>query len=205
MWLYDSRTKSGPETQVETQVEGDGALVEALRDQVTYLREQLDIRTVELREHRRLLAGLVERVPELEAPVEPPAPSQSREEAAQEPEGAAPKAPPGLKVRRLRTAHRDPSGEGGSAELRRSLRTRTSVNRARRKAEAATTPRPCKELTVSACYCCSGASPSCCRNPRLSYCSHSSTILLSSMRWMVMALSSTCLPVRGPSSSISPW
>ena len=69
----------------------DRALVEALRDQVTYLREQLDIRTVEPREHRRLLAGLIERVPELGAPVEPPGPSQSREEAVQEPEGAAPK------------------------------------------------------------------------------------------------------------------
>ena len=66
-------------------------LVEALRDQVIYLKEQLDIRTEELSEHRRLLAGLIEGVTELEAPDEPPAaPSQSGEEAAQEPEKAAP-------------------------------------------------------------------------------------------------------------------
>jgi hypothetical protein len=34
---------------------------------VTHLKEELDIRTEELREHRRLLARLIERVPELEA------------------------------------------------------------------------------------------------------------------------------------------
>ncbi len=84
-------------------------LVEALRDQVIYLKEQLDIRTEELSEHRRLLAGLIERVTELEAPDEPlAAPSQSGEEAAQEPEEAAPNLVPGLTVRRLRTAHGGP-------------------------------------------------------------------------------------------------
>jgi hypothetical protein len=85
-------------------------LVEALRDQVIYLKEQLYIRTEELSEHRRLLAGLIEGVTELEAPDEPlAAPSQSGEEAAQEPEKAAPNSsPPGLTVRRLRTAHRGP-------------------------------------------------------------------------------------------------
>jgi hypothetical protein len=85
-------------------------LVEALRDQVIYLKEQLYIRTEELSEHRRLLAGLIEGVTELEAPDEPlAAPSQSGEEAAQEPEKAAPNLVfPGLTVRRLRTAHRGP-------------------------------------------------------------------------------------------------
>jgi len=51
------------------QAEAEGSeLVEELRRQNEYLRGQLDIRTEELREHRRLLAGLIERVPELEAP-----------------------------------------------------------------------------------------------------------------------------------------
>ncbi|PLS86805.1 MAG: hypothetical protein CYG60_05295 [Actinobacteria bacterium] len=45
----------------------DADLVEELRDRVRYLERQLDVRTEELREHRRLLAGLIERVPELEA------------------------------------------------------------------------------------------------------------------------------------------
>ena len=67
VWLDDGRTEAGREDQGE----GDEALVEVLQDQVAYLREQLDIRTEELREHRRLLAGLIERVPELEAPREP--------------------------------------------------------------------------------------------------------------------------------------
>ncbi len=41
---------------------------QSLEDQVEYLRLQLERRDEELREHRRLLAGLIERVPELEAP-----------------------------------------------------------------------------------------------------------------------------------------
>jgi len=45
VWLDESRTEAGREAQVEE----DGALVEALRDQVKYLKEQLDIRTEELR------------------------------------------------------------------------------------------------------------------------------------------------------------
>ncbi len=63
VWLDDGRTKGGREAQGEA-----GELVEELRRQNEYLRSQLDIRTEELREHRRLLAGLIERVPELEAP-----------------------------------------------------------------------------------------------------------------------------------------
>jgi hypothetical protein len=77
-------TEAGGEAQVDS-----GALVESLQDQVMYLKEQLDIRTEELREHRRLLAGLIERVPELEAPADTPAFTQSREEAAQEPAESA--------------------------------------------------------------------------------------------------------------------
>ncbi len=65
----------------QAEVEGS-ELVEELRRQNEYLREQLDIRTEELREHRRLLAGLIERVPELEAPQE------GRQEAAGGPERA---------------------------------------------------------------------------------------------------------------------
>jgi hypothetical protein len=49
---------------------------------VTYLKEQLDIRTEELREHRRLLAGLIERVPELEVPAGESASSQGHKDGA---------------------------------------------------------------------------------------------------------------------------
>jgi len=67
-----------------------GALVEVLTEQVAYLKAQLDIRTEELREHRRLLAGLIERVPELEAPAETPTSSQPSEEPAQDAANGSP-------------------------------------------------------------------------------------------------------------------
>jgi hypothetical protein len=47
------------------------ALVEALRDQVSLLTRQLDEANERDRENRRIIAGLVQRVPELEAPPEP--------------------------------------------------------------------------------------------------------------------------------------
>ena len=50
-----------------------------------------------------------------------------------------------------------------------------------------------------------GKRPSCFSMLRVSKISHSSTILPSSKRWMVMPLSSICLPVGGPNSSVSPW
>src|SRR5215212_5431758 len=57
----------------------------SLEDQVEYLRRQLERRDEELREHRRLLAGLIERVPELEAatPQEPSEAVETVEEAPQ--------------------------------------------------------------------------------------------------------------------------
>jgi hypothetical protein len=59
----------------------------SLEDQVEYLRRQLDRRDEELREHRRLLAGLIERVPELEAA----APSEPPETVEEAPEGTEPR------------------------------------------------------------------------------------------------------------------
>ena len=46
-------------------------LVEVLHEQVAYLREQLDQEREANRENRRIIAGLVQRVPELEAQPEP--------------------------------------------------------------------------------------------------------------------------------------
>ena len=98
-------TKTGREAQVEA----DGVAVEILRDQVTYLKEQLDIRTEELREHRRLLAGLIERVPELEAPAGEPASSQTHEDAA----GVTPR-----KGERVSTTPVDREHQNGSEGVR---------------------------------------------------------------------------------------
>ena len=54
-------------------------MIEVLREQVEYLRGQLDRRDEELREHRRLLAGFIERIPELEAPSSSPNATESPE------------------------------------------------------------------------------------------------------------------------------
>lgn len=53
----------------ESEVEGaEARLVEVLRAQVEDLRGRLDRETEANRENRRIIAGLIERVPELEAP-----------------------------------------------------------------------------------------------------------------------------------------
>src|SRR5215210_492592 len=62
----------------------------SLEDQVEYLRRQLERRDEELREHRRLLAGLIERVPELEAAA-PQEPSEAPETVEEAPEKAEPR------------------------------------------------------------------------------------------------------------------
>jgi len=90
VWLDDDGTEAGREAQVE-----GGALVEVLREQAEYLREQL----AEEREARRradtiiaqltqATAALASRVPELEAPQEQPGASEAVEE---EPERAEPR------------------------------------------------------------------------------------------------------------------
>ncbi len=43
-------------------------LVDELRDRVRRLEQDLDTRTEELREHRRIIAALTQRIPQLEAP-----------------------------------------------------------------------------------------------------------------------------------------
>jgi hypothetical protein len=87
VWLDHGGTEAGREAQVD-----GGALVEVLREQAEYLREQL----AEEREARRRAdtiiaqltqanAALVARVPELEAPQEQPGAPETAEE---EPESA---------------------------------------------------------------------------------------------------------------------
>ena len=57
------------------------ALVEVLREQVDYLREQLDQEREANHENRRIIAGLVQRVPELDAA---PQPRESSETLSEE-------------------------------------------------------------------------------------------------------------------------
>ena len=78
VWLDDGGTEAGREAQGDSE-----GLVESLRDQVGYLRSQLDIRTEELREHRRIIAALTQRIPEIEAPTEPTGPAEGHSDPAQ--------------------------------------------------------------------------------------------------------------------------
>ena len=83
VWVDDGRTEGGREAQVD-----GGPLVEILADQVAYLRSQLDQEREANRENRRIIAGLTQRIPEIEAPTapaQPPTPAESREEPAEEP------------------------------------------------------------------------------------------------------------------------
>jgi hypothetical protein len=89
VWLDDGGTEAGREAQVDRE-----ALIESLQDQVAYLRSQLDIRTDELREHRRIIAALTQRIPEIEAPREQEAPQErpgAPETPSEGPERAEPR------------------------------------------------------------------------------------------------------------------
>ena len=83
VWLDDGGTEAGREAQVDRE-----ALVEVLSEQVAYLKVQLDVRTEELKEHRRIIAALTQRIPELEAPHEPPGGPQG---VVEEPERVEPR------------------------------------------------------------------------------------------------------------------
>ena len=62
VWLDESGTRAGQDASDE----GRGELVEMLTDQVRYLRSQLDQERQAHAEARRIIGGLVQRVPELE-------------------------------------------------------------------------------------------------------------------------------------------
>lgn len=71
VWVEPDQDGDGSGDKSDAKVEGYAELVEDLRDQVGYLRGQLATRDEELRRKDHLLAALVQRVPELEAPREP--------------------------------------------------------------------------------------------------------------------------------------
>src|SRR5829696_1258600 len=62
-------------------VEAKDAHIAALEERIGSLEKQLDVRAEELRRKDHIIAGLVERVPELEAPQEPREPPQTVVEA----------------------------------------------------------------------------------------------------------------------------
>jgi hypothetical protein len=77
----------------ESQVDHD-PMVEELRDRVRFMERQLEAERDAHREARRIIAGLVQRIPELEAPAHPEA-SERSETTAHAPAEAAPGPAPG--------------------------------------------------------------------------------------------------------------
>ncbi len=89
-WSVDAESVrvrlSKQQPRAEQTTAGDrGELVDELRRENEYLRRQLDQATERDRENRRLLAGLIERVPALEAPAPPDQTPDARESAGDEP------------------------------------------------------------------------------------------------------------------------
>ncbi len=92
VWLDDGHD-GGMTERHDNGTSGDGAelldayrdQLDAYKDQVRYLRDQLDAERRANDENRRLLAALIQRVPELEAAPGEPVPFDSRQKAAQEP------------------------------------------------------------------------------------------------------------------------
>ncbi len=95
--LDDDQTRphADPTTnQTSDPMSDQTALVEVLRDQVDYLREQLAQEREANRENRRIIAGLVQRVPELEPTRETPPEPRESPLSASEGGGGGEEAPP---------------------------------------------------------------------------------------------------------------
>jgi hypothetical protein len=69
---YDGRETGNSTGGDGRQAVADSPLVERMASEIDYLRSQLDQEREANRENRRLLAAALERIPELEAPREPP-------------------------------------------------------------------------------------------------------------------------------------
>jgi hypothetical protein len=85
VYLDLSQDMSHPESQVHREAQVHfGELIEELRDRVSSLERMLEeerqARTEERRRHDTLMAQLMQRIPELEAPSEPPGGPQSAAE-----------------------------------------------------------------------------------------------------------------------------
>jgi len=74
VWLDESQTRSdagSDEDWTNVRTGSDEAVVEVLREQLSRTWEQLEAEREANRENRRIIAGLVQRVPELEAVQKP--------------------------------------------------------------------------------------------------------------------------------------
>ena len=86
--LLDATSNLQDSDQDKYRTHATDALVESLSEQVEYLKDVVATRDEEIRRRDHIIAGLVERVPALEAPREPRETSQT---VAEGPEGADPR------------------------------------------------------------------------------------------------------------------
>ena len=112
VWLDGGGTEAGRADQVE-----GGELVDVLREQVYYLRSQLDVQAEEIQRRDVIISqltqatsNLTDRLRELEAPAQQPMPSEEAPDAAQEAATDEPGPPTGAGVT---------GPQNGSEEIRR--------------------------------------------------------------------------------------
>ncbi len=104
--VVDQRmTDDQPRTTGDRPATDRPELVEALREQISDLRGQLAEANAANRENRRIIAGLIQRVPELE-----PARDEEPREADQEPAGSQERAPEGQDTSETRAGRQEAAG-----------------------------------------------------------------------------------------------
>jgi hypothetical protein len=109
VWVEASPQDSrGPSATRQRPSSDQAGRIEDLRDEVAYLREQLQQANERDRENRRIIAALTSRIPAIEAPQEAPGNTETAEEP---PEGSQ---SPGPMPQALRRAYGARGGVGGS-------------------------------------------------------------------------------------------
>ncbi len=90
VWLDapEEDDRRGPSATSHRPLDDQSERIEDFREQVAYLREQLEAERQAHAEARRIIAGLVERIPAIEAPTDE---RDAPETVDQEPEGAQPR------------------------------------------------------------------------------------------------------------------
>jgi hypothetical protein len=72
VYVYLDASETRQATDQDASETASGTAVEILQAQVSHLQEILRIRDEEIRRHQHLLAAALERIPQIEAPQEPP-------------------------------------------------------------------------------------------------------------------------------------
>ena len=92
VWIdaSDEGDRRGPSATSQRPSDDQSERIEDLREQVAYLRDQLEQANERDRENRRIIAALTSRIPAIESPAEPP---ESPTEATEQPGRVDPQTP----------------------------------------------------------------------------------------------------------------